>query len=516
MLMTSGPPDSRAWLAYLRSLRRIHRALQFAIAAPPALLLPAIVTLSHFGKSRSSALLTVLVALFALGLFHLAPLAITIKQWTRWSLAYRREQAEWLEIDWADRRWAPVLAVISASGMDMRRARAVAEFSDTGNLRTIHLPRLSPGRMGSWTEWSEKKVAKRRYKPYLAGAAIGVTAAVLNTVFPAWVGSPAVTVVLVVLLIAAVPVAIYNAAWQLRFNVARAENIIVIPIQWRVVLRRGDPGGRAIFLHELSHARNNDSGHRRFLISRAAIGAFLVFLETAVPNSIDDNIFLRFAIFVAMAICGIAGVIKSACVIPTIPELRADAEAAIDDESVQYLINILNYAQSVTPHKRQATRLCCLKGAWHAEMKPFRRAADLVLAGFVVPLLVSVAALWTGVMEPAPAFRFSDQGAAATPVTAGLIGSEIDKCRPRRQPIDHDGRRGQATTAGMASVDRHPHCPLSGLTPHSVTAGAQRPTRSWKHSRKHPSHTPWAFWAIQGAACAGTSPSADGVSTLTP
>ncbi len=227
--MTSGPPDSRARLAYLRSLRRTHLALRFAIAAPPVLLLPAIVTLSHFGKSRSSTLLTVIVALVALGLFHLAPLATVIRQWTRWSLAYRREQAEWLEVEWTDRRWAPVLAVISAAGMDMTRARAVAEFSDTGNLRTIHLPRLSPGRMGSWTEWGEKKVAKWGYKPYLAGAAIGVTAAALKTVFPAWDGSPAVTIVLVVLLIAAVPVAIYNAAWQFRLNVARAENIIVIP-----------------------------------------------------------------------------------------------------------------------------------------------------------------------------------------------------------------------------------------------------------------------------------------------
>ncbi len=116
-------------------------------------------------------------------------------------------------------------------------------------------------------------------------------------------------------------------------------------------------------------------------------------------------------------------------------------------------INILNYAQSVIPHKRQATRLRCLEGAWHAEMKSFRRAAGLVLVGFVAPLLLSVAALWPGVVEPDPAFRFSDQGAATTPVTAGPNGSEIGQCRPRRQPKDHDGRRGQTTTAGIASVD---------------------------------------------------------------
>jgi len=346
------------------------------------------------------------VSLVILGLFHLAPLAIVIRGWASWSHVYRRNMGDLLEINWADDRWAPVAAVISGAGLDLKKAKAFGEFSSTGNLRTIHLPRVSPGVMGSWTDWSTEKLAKWGYKPYLVGAGIGITIAVLNAVFPGWSGLPGLTLILVLFLIVVLPLAIYNTAWQLKLNVAAAENIIIIPTQWRVVLRRRDAGERAVFLHELSHARNNDSGHRKFLASRAAIGSFLVFLETAVPNSLDLNILLRFTVFVAMLICGITGIIKASRLIPAVQELRADAEAGTDHESVQYLIGILKHAQSVSPHKRQALRLRCLEGAWQTDMDSFRWAACLVFFGFVLPLLASIVAWWTGVAGAPPGFRF--------------------------------------------------------------------------------------------------------------
>jgi hypothetical protein len=306
-------------------------------------------------------------------------LLFLIDEWSQWAYVYHDYPDGAPAIDWADVRWGPVRYALLSAGYELASVRAVSVFRMDGNLRAIHRPRFSPGRLGRWSAASVPHMPWLRWLGALVG--VGVYFLLPGLTAQPWL-VPALLAVLVVML----PFAVVNGTHQMRLNLLRSHTVIEIPTGWRVSLRTR-PQLTPTFLHEMSHARHDDAGLRRvagYVMRLAKIASWFDIAVVLAPPLEPVGL----GVFAAAATCAMVGLSQVRRLHKTVQELRADAEACPDPVTARDLGETVASAESAQSTPTQRARLHALTHNWADPLtRQYRRTLTLLGIAFASPVI---------------------------------------------------------------------------------------------------------------------------------
>ncbi|AUA08977.1 hypothetical protein GTZ89_35445 [Streptomyces sp. SID8382] len=394
--MTAASPVRR-----LRRLRRAERTCWSVLIGP---LCAAPVTGASVMTSGDDPLSvpaavggTAFLAVLVLLVVFLLPL---VHEWRADSLSGREADEAPHPVDWSAKGWVRVRDAFHSAGLDTARLDAVSTWSPVADLKVVHVPQPSPGRLGRMEDWGTR--LQRRTSLWAIGAAAGLGFAFLkDRMSPPFDGDRLLVpaVILVVALWAVAGTFLYHA---LTLNVRRPAVHVAIPRSWRTLLR--SPAGAVLLRHEISHLRHGDPMRRRYLRHLPAAGKAAVCFDgvTALaitPIESPAQTLASMAAFALTLTGGLYANSRARRVLPTLMEMRADAEAVTDRESADLLSGFLTRQQEKNPTRQKADRLLALSRGWTGgHCAPYARtvaAAWVFAAGACLPAL----GIWTGVLD---------------------------------------------------------------------------------------------------------------------
>ncbi|MET8178022.1 hypothetical protein [Streptomyces sp. NPDC005336] len=345
---------------------------------------------------------TALLAVLLLFALTLGPL---INEWRSASLSGREAQEGLHPVDWSKKGWARIRDTFHAAGVDTERLNAVSSWSPVSNLKVLHVPQRSPGRLGRMEDWGAR--LQRRKSVWAASAAAGVAFAVLrDRVSLPFDGDGLLipgTVVVAVLWVAA-GTFIYHA---FALNVRRPTVQVAIPQGWRTLLRSSPATGAVLLRHEISHLRHGDPMRRRYLAHVPGAGKFAVVFDSVTalgitPLETSGQTIASMSAFVITLIGGLYANSRAHRLLVTLIETRADAEAATDEESARHLAAFLARQQATAPTVQKADRLRALSSHWTGRRPaPYPRAVAAAWV-FAVGTCAPAIGIWTGVLDRTP------------------------------------------------------------------------------------------------------------------
>ncbi|MGV9847579.1 hypothetical protein ACWDWU_02080 [Streptomyces sp. NPDC003442] len=333
----------------------------------------------------------VLLVVFLLPLVH---------EWRSDSLSGREADEPPDPVDWSAKGWVRVRDVFHSAGLDTAGLNAVSSWSPASNLKVVHVPQPSPGRLGRMEDWGTR--LQRRKSLWAVGAAAGVAFAVLrDRISLPFDGDRLLVpaIILVAALWAAAGTFLYHA---LTLNVRRPTVQVAIPLGWRALLK--SPAGPVLLRHEISHLRHGDPMRRRYLRHAPAAGKAAVCFDGVTALAITPierpaQTLASMAAFVLTLTGGLYANSRARRVLVTLMELRADAEAVTDAESADRLSAFLTAQQRKNPTPQKADRLLALsRGCTGGHPAPYARAvaaAWVFAAGVCLPAI----GIWTGVLD---------------------------------------------------------------------------------------------------------------------
>ncbi|MBO3678862.1 hypothetical protein [Streptomyces sp. NEAU-YJ-81] len=340
---------------------------------------------------------TAFLAVLVLLIVFLLPL---VNEWRADSLSGREAEEAPRPVDWSAKGWVRVRDTFHSAGLDTARLDAVSSWSPVADLKVVHVPQPSPGRLGRMEDWGTR--LQRRKSVWAVGAAGGLAFAVLQDRISLPFDGDRLLVPAVILVAALWAVAgtfLYHAV---TLNIRRPTVHVAIPRSWRTLLR--SPAGAVLLRHEISHLRHGDPMRRRYLRHAPAAGKAAVFFDgmTALaitPVESPAQTLTSIAVFVLTLTCGLYANSRARRVLVTLMEMRADAEAVTDAESADRLSAFLTQQQEKNPTRQKADRLLALSRGWTGgHPAPYARAvaaAWVFAAGVCLPAI----GIWTGVLD---------------------------------------------------------------------------------------------------------------------
>ncbi|MFE6774532.1 hypothetical protein [Streptomyces sp. NPDC057702] len=373
----------------LRVLGRAHRVLWGVVLAPFALVAFAVVSIGHLADPDTHLGFLLLGGTLVAAVPLLFVLGLAVQSWAERSYAYRHSGTKLRPVDWCDPAWAQVRAAFVAAGLDPTRLHAVTVW-DRGNLRARHLARPTSHRL---MRLGDLAVPRQR-KLLAVGGTLGLTAGVFSDHLATVTDTTAFAVFACVVLAGLFPVAWHNGTRQIQLNLRDPDTVLLIPAHWRPRLRR-DPAATVQLLHEISHIRHQDPGHRRLLALCPDIGQALAFFAAAPVMAVAGPPWPVLAAFVAVVALGVLALRRAVRLIPVVHEVRADAEACLDAAATAHLREFLTVLQRTAPTPEKELRLASLAGGpTPAALRRELTLATVMMAGYVLAVAgVAVGAL---------------------------------------------------------------------------------------------------------------------------
>ena len=369
------------------------------VAAPLALLVPVSALLAHYVFSVAS-------VGASLGWSVLPPLFCVVyvltrqqAEWSSESYAPRRGLDVAAAVDWSEPRWQPVARALAACGYNPAAVQAVGVFSQDANIQVIHRSRFSEGRFREHSLLHGYMHASGRFKSI---ARLGAAGAIIFTqVAPRLSSGVAFWDVQIVFWAVGLPLWSLAAAAQVRVNMLRPDNVVEIPVGWRLALSGNPPAAQVAFAHEMAHARHGDTVVRRLLSHVVPLATVLGWAEAVIVASMSSPHVLVFILILAGP-SAMVSIRRARRLLYTIQELRADADACPDEPTMGHMRAILEQAQQAAPSRIQAARLRALNHCWADPVAGRFRSTVIAMAlGCIVPITLVPALLLTGAI-PAP------------------------------------------------------------------------------------------------------------------
>jgi hypothetical protein len=220
--------------------------------------------------------------------------------------------------------------------------------------------------------------------------------------------------------VAAVTLPVWLPAWvvmtvgQIKINMLHPDNVVEIPWQWRTALAKDPQAAQVAFAHEMSHARHGDTVIRR-LLGHAAIWmiglgwADTLGAASALASARPTTACLwLFSYLMLASPAAMVSIRRARRLLNTIHELRSDAEACPDEQSMWHMREIVTRAQRIAPSRTQTARLHALSHNWADPIAGQVLNTVIIMAyGCIVPVICALTLLWTGVNPRVPRGRLT-------------------------------------------------------------------------------------------------------------
>ncbi|HKT03252.1 MAG TPA: hypothetical protein VJT31_27300, partial [Rugosimonospora sp.] len=251
-------------------LNRLARGMYLVVLAPYLLVVPLVVLLRwpapRHEVTAGEALGDVLMPLVALGVCLAAPYALLTRDWGAYSYTYRCRRAEMTPIDWSQPRWRGIGEALTGWGVDPAGLSAVSVFTPYANLATVHMPGVLAGWYRAMSDWATRHHRRLTWCGLAVGFSLGLVDDLVRPQWPRQVyHSAAFGVLLVTVTVLLVPLSAVIGYRMYVRNVRDGRMTVVIPTQWRRLLRSPQAPYVPLLAHEVSHVRHRDAHYRRYL-----------------------------------------------------------------------------------------------------------------------------------------------------------------------------------------------------------------------------------------------------------